>query len=133
MQTSLRAKFSVSLRQYQGSKRTDWIARWPGQVAVAGSQVMWTSEIEACLAGDEPTHQLEEYKAQLDDQLLEIANMLRSDSVSSLYRKMASALVTMRIAACAMTPPCSYHACVRPTPKSAIAPTRIGMTTELKV
>ena len=58
---------------------------------------MWTCEIEACLAGDEPTRRLEEYKLKLDEQLREIANMLRSDSVSSLYRKMASALVTIDV------------------------------------
>ena len=93
----LRESFSHCLATYAEVPRIEWLGNWPGQVAVAGSQVMWTSEVEQCLVAKGGKGDLAAYKLKLDDQLSDIVIMLRGDGLGSRFRKTVSALVTIDV------------------------------------
>eukprot|EP00965_Chrysotila_dentata_P050252 1665217-Pleurochrysis_carterae.AAC.3 len=78
MRATLRAVFDDALAAYKQPARAEWVMSWPGQVALNGSQVFWTSEVEAAISkAAEMPNALAQYRATLDAQLQQIVVKVR--------------------------------------------------------
>ena len=66
MRNSLCNLTKQSTKDYLNCKRTDWVAKWPGQVILAVDQIHWTTETEQAIK-EYAQGGLDEYKLKLQD------------------------------------------------------------------
>ena len=76
MRQSLKMLTQQSIQDYYDVKRTEWVAKWPGQVVLAVDQIDWTTGVEGVFS-DMREGKMEGYKDTINAQILEVVQMVR--------------------------------------------------------
>ena len=76
MRTSLKMLTQQSLADYYDVKRTEWVAKWPGQVVLAVDQIDWTTGVENVFA-DMREGKMEAYREEINNQILDVVQLVR--------------------------------------------------------
>ena len=99
MKKSLAHIIDLSVKDYLQKEKKDWVTGWAGQVVLTVNQIMWSTQIEdairegAVLGAGEG---LVKYRALLQEQLMEIVEIVRSD-IPKRLRTALGALVVMDV------------------------------------
>ena len=81
MRDTIRAEFSKSMATYEKTPREKWLFDYPAQVALAGTQIWWTSEVSAAFSRLEEGYEnalKDYYKKQIQQLNMLIACLLGS-------------------------------------------------------
>ena len=78
MKRSLKSICKDSLAAYHKVERTTWVRQWPGQIILAVNSVHWTTEVEQAIK-EFGKDGLEIYKTQLNKQIEDIVQLVRTD------------------------------------------------------
>jgi dynein heavy chain len=92
---SLRDLTKKSITDYYNSERTQWVAKWPGQVILAVDQIDWTTGVEEVFA-DFKEGSMQAYKDKLQAQILEVVQLVRG-KLSRQLRTTLKALVVLDV------------------------------------
>ena len=95
MRQSLKILAQNSLEDYYTNKRTEWVARWPGQIVLAVDQIDWTKGTEDVF-DDMREGKLEEFRDYLNSQILEVVDLVRGNLTNQL-RTTLKALVVLDV------------------------------------
>lgn len=95
MRQSLKMLTHESLNDYYTVKRTDWVAKWPGQVVLAVDQIDWTTGVEGVFA-DMREGKMEAYRDTINGQILEVVQMVKGQ-LSNQLRTTLKALVVLDV------------------------------------
>jgi len=97
MRLGVQKEIDKSLQDYQNpkTKRIDWVRKWPGQVILCISQLMWTFQVEKRLQ-EQGLDGIVEYQEELTEQLKEIVKLVRGQ-LTDLERVMLGALVVLEV------------------------------------
>ncbi|XP_065194434.1 dynein axonemal heavy chain 1-like [Sycon ciliatum] len=92
MRASLNDILRRALEAYPVTPRTEWVLQWPGQIAIAGCQTFWTSDVTAAIEADE----LAASKMNLDNQLADLVALVRGN-LTRMQRSIMSALIVIEV------------------------------------
>jgi len=92
MRCAIRNALLVGINSYPTMERTDWVLANPAQIVLNGSQVHWTSEVEAAF----DSGNLGDYAKKLSEQILGLIMLLRK-GVTKLQTKTIGALVVIDV------------------------------------
>ena len=95
MRMSLKMLAQQSLADYYNSPRTEWVARWPGQIVLAIDQIDWTSGVEKVF-DDMREGKMEAYREEINKQILDVVQLVRGQLTSQL-RTTLKALVVLDV------------------------------------
>ena len=95
MRLSLKMLAQQSLADYYNSPRTEWVARWPGQIVLAIDQIDWTSGVEKVF-DDMREGKMEAYREEINKQILDVVQLVRGQLTSQL-RTTLKALVVLDV------------------------------------
>jgi len=95
MRQSLKMLTHESLNDYYTVKRTEWVAKWPGQVVLAVDQIDWTTGVENVFA-DMREGKMEAYRDTINGQILEVVQMVKGQ-LSNQLRTTLKALVVLDV------------------------------------
>jgi len=95
MIASVRNQMLLAVRDYNVSKRTDWMQKWPGMIVLNGSQVHWTREIEVSMA-TKGLAGIGEYYQKLLSQLQDMVILVRG-KLSKMARTSIGALAVIDV------------------------------------
>lgn len=91
MKNTLR-KLACEAVEDLGRDRAEWLAKWPGQIALMVNQVRWTSNVEQAILDKT----LPRFEAQSKEELVRIVDLVRGD-LEPTQRITLSALVTLDV------------------------------------
>ena len=95
MQTSLARIMHEALQSYPSTTRERWMLRWPGQVILTVSQLIWTAEVTDCLNA-QGSAGLREYLLKINKQMDKLINVVRGE-LTTLHRITLGALVVLDV------------------------------------
>ncbi|KAJ3144485.1 Dynein heavy chain 10, axonemal [Geranomyces variabilis] len=95
MKRSNRTIHKEAVFYYPDMERLDWISAYPGMVALAGSQVWWTWEVEDVFHKIKAGNKLamKHYSKKLGDQLDQLVTKVRSDLSTNDRKKINSQII----------------------------------------
>ena len=81
MQATIRHEFMESVVAYEDKQREQWLFEYPAQVALAGTQIWWTTEVNISFARLEEgyEHAMKDYYKKQVTQLNTLINLLLGD------------------------------------------------------
>ena len=81
MQATIRNEFSESVTAYEDKPREQWLFEYPAQVALAGTQIWWTTEVNISFARLEEGYEtaMKDYFKKQVTQLNTLINLLLGD------------------------------------------------------
>ncbi|KAM9758655.1 dynein axonemal heavy chain 1 [Menidia menidia] len=93
MKATLRDNIHRSYKAHSEQPRVEWALSWPGQVVIAGCQVIWTAEVsEALEQGDLASRLYPQLQSQLDDLVL-----LMRGHLSKIQQAVLSSLIVIEV------------------------------------
>jgi dynein heavy chain len=93
MRKTVEHMIKISLEDFHQKKRIDWIkTQWPGQVVQVVDGISWTAEVERGIL-DSQNGGLESYLKQLDDDLLDVVELVRTDVPKALSTTLSGLIV----------------------------------------
>ncbi|XP_075243127.1 dynein axonemal heavy chain 7-like isoform X3 [Convolutriloba macropyga] len=90
----VRGKVSSARHKYTADTREQWVAKWPAQVVLCVSQIVWTAEVHRELK--EVGGNLSKYAEVCEEQVREMVNLIRGDLPATLRITLGS-LVTIEV------------------------------------
>eukprot|EP00118_Oscarella_pearsei_P016795 m.162667 g.162667 ORF g.162667 m.162667 type:complete len:4507 (+) comp38847_c0_seq1:65-13585(+) len=72
----IRKSLKESLADYREEKRLDWVLRYPGQVTLTSSQIIWTHEVIQCIQSSSPRKALLNLKSRWISHLNDLAQLI---------------------------------------------------------
>ncbi|KAG1698535.1 Dynein heavy chain 7, axonemal [Nymphon striatum] len=91
---SIHSVLKAALQDYSDDTRSTWITKWPGQVVLCASQIIWTQSVHECIKYGKS--KLMEYSSKLQNQLAEVVNLVRGH-LSTQARIALGALVVIDV------------------------------------
>ncbi|XP_072239156.1 dynein axonemal heavy chain 1 [Leuresthes tenuis] len=93
MKATLRENIDRSLKVYSEQPRPEWVLSWPGQVVIAGCQVVWTAQVSDALEHGDLAHRL---YPQLQSQLDDLVQLMRGH-LSKIQQAVLSSLIVVEV------------------------------------
>ncbi len=81
MRATIRHQMSLATEEYMGLDRIQWILKWPAQIALVGSQIWWTSEVNQAFSKLEEGNEnaVKEYNKKQTEQLIALIKTIQGD------------------------------------------------------
>ncbi|KAJ3023806.1 hypothetical protein HKX48_000940 [Thoreauomyces humboldtii] len=98
MRKTLRHSLGDSVTAYEEKPREQWIFDYPAQITLAGTQIWWTTEVNAAFSRLEEGYEnsLKDYFKKQVNQLTALINLIQGD-LSKLSRQMIMTICTLDV------------------------------------
>ncbi|KAJ3158178.1 hypothetical protein HDU86_003133 [Geranomyces michiganensis] len=98
MRKTLRQNLGDSVTAYEEKPREQWIFDYPAQITLAGTQIWWTTEVNAAFSRLEEGYEnsLKDYFKKQVNQLTALINLIQGD-LTKLHRQMIMTVCTLDV------------------------------------
>ncbi|XP_059612585.1 dynein axonemal heavy chain 7 [Phlebotomus argentipes] len=84
-------------QDYSAINHKEWILKWPQMVVLCCQKIHWTLDVELCLRGGNSFANLRKKFTELEMELKEIVDMMRSSELTNLHWTSLRSLIVMNV------------------------------------